>query len=185
MTLSRMTLESFEPADALPPEQSAEYQRGFQTGLMAAQQSEAADIRHSIEGIASTLSDMAFGYAEARIFLLNRIRPLLVQVAESVLPQIAQDTFAAHLVDVLHNDFATLVSEPIRISVNPSVIDTLSGALGDTSNFVVIADSELNSGQAVLKNPDTQIMIDLPALVLALQTALSGLEPLERIQSNG
>lgn len=186
MTLARVDLESFEDGTNLEPEGNADFKLGFEAGLAEAKASDTAALGNATQAISTTLADMTFGYTEARVLLLERIRPLLAQVAEVMLPQIAQDSFAAHLVDVLFADFNAATEAPIQISLGPTAIDHISTALSDTSdNYVFVVDPTLVEGQALLKNADTQTMIDLPALTLALQTALNGLDTLKESPSNG
>jgi flagellar biosynthesis/type III secretory pathway protein FliH len=185
MTLTRVTLERFEDTTTEVPK-SADYIRGFADGERAAQNSDAAQLTTAVESVASTLSDMAFGYEEARVQLLEKIRPLLVQLSEAVLPGLALETFSAHLIDVITRDFEAATKRPIQISVPPDTADYLEGVLsGHDGNFTFVGDIELTKGQALLHDGDTHILIDFPALILALQTALNGVEPLERSLSNG
>ncbi|MDC0116170.1 hypothetical protein OAH97_01675 [Octadecabacter sp.] len=186
MSFASIDLENFDDGVTPEPEESAEFKLGFEAGQAEALESNAAALTHATEAISATLADMAFGYTEARVMLLNRVRPLLAQVADVVLPQIAQDSFAAHLVEVLFADFETATTEPIRITLNPIAIKHVSSALSEVAeNFVFVADTALTDGQALLENAGTEIMIDLPALSLALHNALNGLETLKRSSSHG
>ncbi|MCF2871593.1 hypothetical protein L0664_11005 [Octadecabacter sp. G9-8] len=186
MTLSRVSLESFEDSPAVPPKESIEFKKGFAAGIKSAEQTETANLTRATEGIDATLSDMAFGFAEARLQILERLRPLLAQISETILPQIAKDSFADHLVDVLARDFKQVAASPVQIAVHPEAVDHLQTVLtAHSDNFSFIGDATLTDGQALLRSDTTHILIDIHALTLALQTALNGLEPLERTQSNG
>ncbi len=184
MTSSVVTLESFEIDDPADIEQSAEYNRGLADGLAQAEASQNADLARSVERISSSLTDMAFGYEEARLHVLERLRPLLRQTSEAILPIIARETFGTHLIDVIEVEFQTAASAPIMISVARDLVETLNSTVtGDLFTFV--ADQTLDVGQALLCQDNTHILLDLPALTLALQSALNGLERPERIQSHG
>jgi len=186
MTLVRIDLEKFDDGVSLEPEENADFKLGFEAGQANARASDTAALARATEAISATLSDMDFGYTEARVLLLEQIRPLLTQVAEAILPQIAQESFATHLVDVLFADFELATKEPTKITLSPSAIDHVRTALSGTSeNFVFDADANLTEGQALLKNGNVQIMVDLPALTLDLQNALNGLETLQRSPLNG
>ena len=184
MTSSRFTLESFECDGPIDVAQSADYSRGLADGRAQAETSQNADISRSIEGISSTLADMAFGYEEARLRVLERLHTLLGQVSEAVLPLIARETFGAHLIDVIEAEFQTTTSSPIMIAVAPDLVETLNtSSIGDLFTFV--ANPTLDVGQALMCQDNTHILLDLPALTLALQSALNGLERPERTQSHG
>ena len=120
MTLSRITLESFDDALAGPaPAQSADFKKGVEAGVEQAEKALAAQQIQALSDIHATLDDMAFGYAEARDELLGQIRPVLAQVAETILPTLAQESFAAHLTDALQRAyFITADAGLARVSVD-------------------------------------------------------------------
>lgn len=186
MTLSRVTLESFEPEGAAEPRQSAEFQRGFEAGIAHAQTGHIAGQQKALSEIALRLNDMTFGYAEARLHLLDQIRPLLAQVAETVLPDVLNATFTQHLADILAGSFDEATQAPVEIGVAPEMVADLQAGMGETkTSFTFVADNEMKAGQAVLKRGETHLMIDFPALLDALQAALLGLEHSERTATHG
>lgn len=186
MTLARVDLESFEENGAVPLKESPDYLRGFADGAAQAEQQNAAENSRAVADIASALQDMTFGFTEARIHILDRIRPLLAQIAETVLPDILNEAFAPHLIQALTQSFDDASDEPVMIAVAPEI----TGAVGETlasldGKFKLVPDPKIALGQAILRRDDTQILIDFPGLLNALQTALHGLEPSERTHSNG
>lgn len=186
MSFARVTLESFESGGAFPPKEGPDYQRGFKDGVEFAAQSDAAAVRAAVSDMSATLSDMTFGFTEARLHLLDRIRPILAQIAEALLPDIAREVFAAHLVETLLQSFEAAADQPIQIAVAPSDLAAVGSALASADGRIRLqGDAGLAIGQAVLCRDETHILIDLPALTGALQTALLGLEPSERTLANG
>jgi hypothetical protein len=184
LTSSRVTLESFEGDAATDIAQSADYKRGLTDGLAQAETSQNADLYRSIGEISSTLADMTFGYEEARRHVFERLHPLLGQITEAILPLIALETFGAHLTDVIEAEFQTAAGAPIMIAVACDLVQALNrSATGD--QFTFVGDPTLSAGQALIRQDDTHILLDLPALTLALQSALNGLERPERTQSHG
>ena len=148
MTFARIDLESFENDDTGQPIQSAEYQRGFQAGLKAAKISSDTVKSDALEAIAATLSDMSFGFAEAREFVLNSLKPLLAQVSETVVPKILHDTFGTHLIDVILAEFETHSERPIEIAVSPEALTELSdiGAALTRCPIEFVSDTHLSAG---------------------------------------
>jgi len=186
MTILGIELEVFEDDTAPAPRESFDYKRGFEAGVASCNDTNEANLAAAVADISSTLSDMTFGYAEVRVQLLERIRPLLCQVADAILPEIAKESFAAHLVETLTSHIEETAMLPVQIAVNPEAVDYLTSALSShAGDFTFVANERLTDGQAILQNSDSHVMIDLSALTLALQTALNGLEPPERNTSNG
>ena len=184
MTSARVTLESFDGDGQPRRAQSADYKRGFSDGLLQARDSSEAGLAQAVAEISATLNDMAFGYEEARLQTLETLRPLLAQVADAILPMVAQETFSAHLLDVIERAFQTAIDAPIQIGVAPEILVPITKA-HQNDRFTFVSDNAVDSGQALIVQGDTRVLLDLPALLAELQTALLSLEPPERTQSYG
>lgn len=186
MTLERICLENFEEGNAPLPQESAEFRRGYEAAMRAAEDAHEAATLKALDELASTLGDMAFGYEEARAYLSKRLHHLLVQLAETALPSILQSSFGAHLNDVILTHFAEQAGQPIRIAVSPKMEAALSssGTRG-WSHVQFDPDSSLTRGQAVLCDGESRVMLDLPALLDVLQTTLTSFEPFERKETHG
>ena len=183
MSPSRIILESFDDETGrAAPYLSAEYKSGFEAGTLIAEEKSAAQHAQALDDIKGILRDMAFGYAEARRELLDQIRPILAQVAEVILPALAQETFSAHLIETLETTFRDATLEAVQVSVAPNMIALLEDA---ETAFPISSDPALEPGQALLRRCDTHIMIDLPTLTAALQEALRGLEATQRTHAHG
>ncbi len=187
MSASRLYLECYETDGPVEASHSPDYLRGLADGEARASAALAGQLARGVTQTSATLADMTFGFAEARDHLLGHLRSILTQVAEVALPQIAQQTFASHLIDVLSKDFDTASKYPAAISVAPALVSELSAAVSSEgpAQFSFIPDQTLVAGQALIRQGEKTVMIDLPALNEALQTAMLGFEHTERFQSNG
>lgn len=187
MKPASITLEDFTRDAPFEPVESTDFLRGLEEGLGRAAVGTAAQEQEALMKVAATLGDMAFGYAEARAHMMATLQPLLKQLSETILPQIAHQTFGAHLVEAVTAAFDESVDEPVSISVMPGTAerlnDTFSGEQG--VNFIFVEDPNLSSGQAVLRQGAHHRFLDLPSLTTALQAALDGLSTPERKVSHG
>jgi len=184
MNTSRIDLERFEGDGANLQFESPDYRRGKADGLIHAETLNSSKIAQSINEISSTLSDMAFGYEEARHYILEQMQPLVRQISDKALPEIAKVVFGAHLSEVVNFELQKSASLPIQIAVAPDLLPTFDG-LKDYDHCVFVSDPKLADGQAVIQQQDVEVFLDLPSLVLALQTALNGLESPKRSIRNG
>lgn len=183
MTLSNVTLECFDDGDgSTVPPASPDFVRGFEAGKLHAMQDIQSQRQMAVADVSATLGDMAFGYAEARGALLEQIHPLMVQIGELILPEIAKETFAAHFCDTLTRAFQDATDQKIEVAVAP---DMIAEVPTDGSVFTLIADPEMDLGQARLRRDDSHILIDFPTLLEDLQTALRGLDLTQRTHANG
>lgn len=182
-----VSFEDFDTDTGFEPDESAEFLRGVEEGLTRAGASTATQEAAALSEIAAVLGDMAFGFAEARQQLAGMLHPLIMQVADSILPEIARETFAQHLADIITKSFLDAASRPVAIRVAPTFSGTLNEKLSahHTGTFVFVEDAALSPGQAIIQNDHSHEMLDLPALTTALQTALYGLATPERNASHG
>lgn len=186
MTLSPVTLESFEDEGPLPAPESADFKRGFEAGVAAADESRDAATARAIQDLSSTLHDMNFGFEEARVHLMTRLRPLLTQLSEAALPEILHLSFGAFLNETIETHFSDLAQESLTISVTTDVANHLmAGPLSENPRFRFVADPSLEAGQAIIKGGDAHVLLDLPSLLHSLQTALSGLETQQGMENHG
>lgn len=186
MSLSRVTLESFDDADDSPKVESREYLRGYRDGIAEVEARQKVNLDDAVANIAAALSDMSFGFAEARLHTLDRLRPLLAQIAETALPDILGEVFSDHLVEVLQNAFDEASRAPISVAVAPDARAAIESRLNQNGgSFRLVGDPTVGMGQAILQRDETQIMIDTSSLLEDLQAALHGLEHSERTLSNG
>jgi len=186
MTLSPVTLENFEDDKAQAVPESSDFKRGYEAGRAAAIEARESATARAIQELSSTLHDMNFGYEEARLHLMGKLRPLLTQLSEIALPEILHLSFGAHLNELVETHFDGLAEECLAISVAPEVANRLkSGLSSGDPRFVFVPDTSLDAGQAIIKGGDTHVMLDLPDLLKTLQTALSGLETLQGAKNHG
>ena len=117
MNTSRINLERFEGDGANMQLESPDYRRGKADGLVHAETLKSVKIAQSISEVLSTLNDMAFGYEEARHHILEKMQPLVRQISDTVLPDIAKVVFGAHLSEVINFELQKSASSPIQIGI--------------------------------------------------------------------
>lgn len=184
MNTSRITLERFGSDCANASIESPDYQRGKADGIIHAETLNTAKIAQSINEVSATLSDMTFGYEEARQHILQQMQSLIRQISDKIVPEIAKATFGAHLSEVVDVELARSASLPIQIGIAPELLPAFD-ALENSQHCVFVPDSNLKDGQAIILQHDVEIFLDLPSLVLALQSTLNGLESPQRSSRNG
>lgn len=187
MTNSGIDLEEFDTGTDATARPSADYLRGVRDTEASTSVRAAEKQAEALAQVSATLSDMAFGFAEAEEHLLQVLKHLLRQVAEAALPQVVLESFGAHFQEAMATVFSDAASAPVSIGVHPQLVEELDSTLSDVarSRFEFVPDTNLLPGQAVLRGPDLSFAIDLPALTENLQKALAGLDTPERSLSHG
>lgn len=184
MSAFRIDLERFEGDGANLYVESADYLRGKADGLSLAETQNSAKIAQSLNEVSSKLTDMAFGYQEARHHILEQMQPLVRQIADKVLPEIAQISFGVHLSEVINSELQNSASLPIQIAVAPHMLPSFDG-MPEFDHCVFVADPNLEDGQALIQQDASEVFLDLPSLILSLRTALNALESPNRSIRNG
>ncbi|WP_143831328.1 hypothetical protein [Octadecabacter temperatus] len=166
------------------PIESPDYQRGKADGIIHAETLNNAKIAQSINEVSVTLSDMTFGYEEARQHILEQMQSLVRQISDQVIPEIAKATFGSHLSEIVDVELNRSANLPIQIGIAPDLLPAFD-ALGSKEHCVFVPVPNLTAGQAIILQNDVEILLDLPSLVLALQSTLNGLESHQRSSRNG
>lgn len=169
-------LESFEGDEGFAPNQPRPedlpgYADGYAAGQIAA---DAAATRISAD-IASQLTEIQFGYAEARQDLLRGLTPLVNVLCDQILPDILDDVTSSHIFETLLIAAQTDVSAPITLSVHPRHVSSLKTVIESFTNaeFCLVEDPNLGAHEALIGTRTQETQLDTAALLDALKNALS------------
>lgn len=175
-------LESFDlpgnyadPTNAPIP--STDWIAGHAAGLTEGQALVASTQMALSAEIAQCFSDIGFGYAEARVQILNGLKPLFGAIINRLLPRLAEQGLATHIVAILHQTAEQDSGAAIELSVNPDQIDALAGLLPYAIGMpvVLIADPQVGPGQAILRSANVDTLLDIEAVLAGVQTALESI----------
>ncbi|MEM6497277.1 MAG: hypothetical protein AAF709_11170, partial [Pseudomonadota bacterium] len=121
MSQSGLTLEDFEEQRSSEDIVHPEFHRGYQEGQEAERSSIAAEHRLALSNIEATLSDISFGYAEAHAAIMKSLQPLLLEIANAIIPLVLKESFGQHLLDVLNESFELRSGSPILVNVSTQI----------------------------------------------------------------
>ncbi len=159
------------------PGPSADWLDGHACGLEAGR-SLAATAQTAVSAeISQTLADMSFGYTEARLQLLQSLRPLFRAIIGHVLPGIAETAQATHLIDLLNAAAALDSAVPIELTVHPSRITGLTALLPYAVGLpiMLVADPGIGQDQAVLRSGRVETALDVGAMIDGARAALGAI----------
>jgi len=126
--------------------------------------------------LAATLQEASFTYHEARSQLLTALRPLLTQLVELVLPDLARATLAERVAGEIAAAADMATAAEVRVHAAPETLETLE-RLADRNAGVPVdldADPTLGPGQVLLQFADGERQIDLDELLEGIRSAVSG-----------
>ena len=183
------SLEDFSapaPLPDTPPrtEDLPGYDAGYAAALadMAARQAQLSD------ATAQAISDITFGFAEARLHLLADLGPLFRTLIDKVLPASLPDSFRAHVAAQLVAAAKADINHAFRLCLHPqqvaAVTQALPAALRD--HVTVDGDPSLSLHAATIARDRHETALDHDALHADIVNALSALfDALTERQAHG
>lgn len=154
----------------------AAYEQGYTAGWDDSSAAQAEDQTRLGAEIARNLQTLAFTYQEARTHVLRGIEPLLAQMAERVLPDMARAALAPMIVETLRPLATSLADSPVILLINPAARPAVEVLIERSGALPVTLEEEptLGEGQAQLRFGQTEIRIDLDRAVAEIATAVRG-----------
>ena len=175
MSLALHLMSFDEPAEAPATNgPSADYLKGFEDGAAAARTvAEKENNRLTAETVAA-LSELSFGYHEAKHLFAASLRPLFQAISDRIVPMVMHETFGRQLTDILEQESVKAMTTPITISLAPGDYDRFSPLFPDTEAAALIAVSsdQVPKGHATITNGTRTIRFNPDDLTSAIHTAL-------------
>jgi flagellar assembly protein FliH len=156
----------------------AGYRAGWDDAVRAAAEDEAR-LRADFAG---NLRDLGFTYQEARAQVLASLEPLLREVTEQLLPDLAREGLAPRIIDALMARADTAAAAPVEIVIAPAARPALDRLMVPTPGLPVAVREEptFDVGQAVLRIGQTETHVDLTAVVTAARDGIAALYALSQ-----
>ena len=171
----RFTLEDFTNPVHLPPEPARpEDLPGYEDGYAAALAATAARQSQLSQEVVQAISDITFGFAEARLHVMASLQPLFRILIDKILPGSLPDSFRAHVVARLVEAARTDISRPFDLALNPQQVAAVSNILPPTLAplLTLSADPRLSPHAAAIRQGDLETALDHDALLADVTEAL-------------
>lgn len=171
-------LEAFELIQGGATDQpSQDWVAGHAAGLAEAAAEIQKDQADLSEQLVQTLSDMAFGYHEARAHMISALVPMFTQLIDALVPRLAHEMLVPHIAGHLADRASDAIGSPVTIALNPGEIDSVAASLAGLkdSPCKFHADPALSAGQAVIQTGADDHLLDLDDLVRQTQAILATL----------
>lgn len=172
------TLEDFAlPPAAIDGGAASQSLAAFDAGYAQALEDMAVRQTQLSQDLVQAISDIGFGFAEARLHVLAGLEPLFRTLVAKVLPTILPDSFrghlAAHLVQIARADIA----KPFHLHLHPSQLTAVQQGLPDAISRLLIltGDEALGPHAALITRSDAETLLDHDALNRDIIAALSAL----------
>lgn len=145
----------------------AGFEAGYEAGYEdASKLSKENDGRVDSE-LSAAISEIRFGFKEARRHILASLAPVINEVFSKLLPEMAQKTLQARLEEMVRKVLEVAADGPIAIQVNPKVKGDLTTRLTDQieAPFRIEAEPSLSLSEAAVCAGHSGLHLDLDETV--------------------
>ena len=161
---------------ALEEAKLGSYDAGYSAGwedAAAAQSGEQSQIKVDL---ARNLQSLGFTYQEARMHILRSIEPLLQEMVGRLLPELARDTLAPIVLDVLMPMVEKMADAPVTLVLNPAARTAVEGLLEQATGMplTLIEEPSLGEGQVYLRMGGAETAVDLDRATAEITAAVRG-----------
>ncbi|MEM9579562.1 MAG: hypothetical protein AAF891_02665 [Pseudomonadota bacterium] len=157
------------------------FDAGYKAGWDDASKAHGDSQSHASGMLARNIEAMEFTLVEARAMVLDALRPILSEVAQTLLPGLASQSLHAHLVTELHSLIET--AAPDQLQIETSLADELAVAAlleaeGLASKATINPRSTLGEGQIYVALAGMNKRIDIPQAIEGIAAALCAFDPM-------
>jgi flagellar biosynthesis/type III secretory pathway protein FliH len=164
------------------------YEQGYSAGwedASAAQQGDQTRIRADL---ARSLQSLSFTFQDARGHVLQAIRPLILEMTNRLLPEVARQSLGPTVLDALTPLADQLADTPLTLVLNPAVRDRVEGLVAEATGLPMVIEEEpsLSEGQVYIRLGPKEQKVDLDRVTSDITAAVRGFFNMpEKDTSNG
>lgn len=173
---------------ALEEERLAAFDKGYAAGWEDAAASQAEDQSRMRADLARHMQSLGFTYHEARAHVLKALAPLLTQIVDRILPEMARESLAPVVLEAVMPVAEDLAEAPLALVLNPAARPAVEALLDRATGFPLTIREEptLGEGQVYFRLGDSETRVDLDRVVAEISAAVRGFFDLaERDRQHG
>ena len=166
----------------------ASYDAGYAAGWEDAASAQSADQTRVRADLARNLQSLSFTFHEARTHVLQALEPLLAEIVGRFLPDLARETLAPLVLDVLMPLAEKMADAPVTLVLNPVARPAVEALLEQATGMplTLVEEPSLSEGQVYLKLGETETQINLDRATAEITAAVRGFFELpEKESKNG
>lgn len=150
------------------------FEQGYSAGwddAVAAQQGDQTRIRADL---ARNLQSLSFTFQDARSHVLQAIRPLILEMVNRLLPEVARETLAPIVLDAVMPLADTLADAPLTLVLNPAARGQVEDLLARATGLPMVIDEEptMPEGQVYFRFGSTETKVDLAQVTTDIAIAV-------------
>lgn len=153
------------------------FEQGYSAGWEDATKALQESSTQGASQLAASISDASFTFQEAYSAVLRDIEPVISRMISLILPEIARETIAQHLIGEIRKSFRESPASALTISINEAQVETLTDALASSGLGAVKVQSDpgLDALQAIVGTEKSEREIDFGRLIKEFHQSLASL----------
>ncbi len=168
---------SFRPlveATAVEEAKVASFEQGYSAGwddAVAAQQGDQGRIRADL---ARNLQSLSFTFQDARSHVLQAIKPLILEMINRLLPEVAREALGPTVLEAVMPMAADLADTPLTLVLNPAVRDQIEELIVQATGLPMVIEEEptMPDGQVYIRFGTSEAKVDLGQVTTDISIAV-------------
>ena len=161
-------------ASAMEDAKITSFEQGYTAGwddAVAAQESDQLRIRADV---ARNLQTLSFSFQEARMHILQAIRPLILEMTNRLLPEMAREALAPTVLEALMPMADAMADTPMTLVLNPKVRAQVEQLVEQATGLPMVIEEEpsLSEGQVYIRMGTTETKVDLAQATVEITNAV-------------
>lgn len=141
----------------------ASFEQGYSAGwddAVAAQQGDQGRIRADL---ARNLQSLSFTFQDARSHVLQSIKPLILEMVNRLLPEVARESLAPTVLEAVMPMAEQLADAPLTLVLSPAVRGQIEDLLAQATGLPMVIEEEptMPDGQVYIRFGTAETKVDL------------------------
>jgi flagellar assembly protein FliH len=168
------SIQPLVEATAVEEAKVASFEQGYSAGwddAVAAQQGDQTRIRADL---ARNLQSLSFTFQDARSHVLQAIRPLILQMVDRLLPEVAREALAPTVLDAVMPFAEELADAPLTLVLNPVVRSQVEDLVTQATGLPMVIEEEpsMPEGQVYIRFGGSEAKVDLAQVTTDIAVAV-------------
>ena len=168
------SLQPLVEATVVEEAKVASFEQGYSAGWEDAVAAQNGDQNRIRADLARNLQSLAFTFQDARSHVLQSIRPLILEMVERLLPEVAREALAPTVLDTLTPMAEELADAPLTLVLNPAVRGEVEDLVTRATGLPMVIEEEpsLPEGQVYIRFGPTETKVDLSQVTADIAAAV-------------
>jgi flagellar assembly protein FliH len=168
------TSQPLVEASALDEAKVASFEQGYSAGWEDAVAAQADDQSKIRADLARNLQSLAFTFQDARSHVLQAIRPLILEMTNRLLPEIAREALGPTVLQALTPLADEMSDTPLTLVLNPAARDRVETLITQATGLPLQIEEEptLAEGQVYIRLGTAETKVDLTQVTADITAAV-------------